>query len=367
LIYVNIKRVSLYRSDEQMMEQNNRARVDWLDNAKGFGIILIFFGHIFSTIDPGIVNIWIYSFHVPLFFYLAGVTWSNRDPGDVSFIIKKAKRLLMPYAAFGILGYLFYISGYLFAIFAELQLEQFNYGLMAPLLGLFYGTLGEGRLINGPIWFLMALFVSLVLYKIMMGFQHKYKINRFIVLILLLALAYLSLVVLSSLTLPWSIVPALGALLFIGLSHQLKIHNWVLKLKFKELMAVVIVASVLSGLGVINGFVAYGDGLVNNFFFFILFALNGIVLTIAVSKLIDGKSKWLKRVGQNSLQIMVTHILIIKVVKVGMQAFMGISFSFVESDLIFGMVAFIISACLTIPCVLIINKYFSWSLGGKYI
>lgn len=42
-------------------------RIEWIDIAKGIGIILVIFGHIIS---PSNFRTWIYSFHIPLFFLL---------------------------------------------------------------------------------------------------------------------------------------------------------------------------------------------------------------------------------------------------------------------------------------------------------
>ena len=48
---------------------NTSDRVEWIDAAKGIGIILVVLGHIW-LIGPGqkIIN----SFHMPLFFFLSG-------------------------------------------------------------------------------------------------------------------------------------------------------------------------------------------------------------------------------------------------------------------------------------------------------
>ncbi|MDB4201501.1 hypothetical protein N9763_00715 [Polaribacter sp.] len=42
----------------------NTQRIDWIDQAKGFGIILVVYGHNFPSIED-----YIYSFHMPLFFF----------------------------------------------------------------------------------------------------------------------------------------------------------------------------------------------------------------------------------------------------------------------------------------------------------
>lgn len=66
-------------------------RIEYLDVAKGIGIMLIVLGH--SKL-PGIILSWIYSFHVPLFFIISGYLYK---PRSISEIVRKGfKQLLIP-------------------------------------------------------------------------------------------------------------------------------------------------------------------------------------------------------------------------------------------------------------------------------
>lgn len=47
-----------------------KQRIGYLDIAKGIGILLMIFGHIDGG---GVVQTWIYSFHIPLFFIVSGI------------------------------------------------------------------------------------------------------------------------------------------------------------------------------------------------------------------------------------------------------------------------------------------------------
>ena len=48
----------------------NIKRIDYLDYTKGFGILLVILGHIYDASNP--IKIWLYSFHMPLFFIISG-------------------------------------------------------------------------------------------------------------------------------------------------------------------------------------------------------------------------------------------------------------------------------------------------------
>lgn len=50
-------------------------RVKWIDYLKGFAILLMVIGHYQGT--PTFLNVWIYAFHMPLFFFLSGYLSEN--------------------------------------------------------------------------------------------------------------------------------------------------------------------------------------------------------------------------------------------------------------------------------------------------
>lgn len=65
------------------------------DIAKGIAIFLMVIGH---TSIPKIVSTWIYSFHMPLFFFVSGVFFNLKKYSEWRvFFITKSKTLLIPY------------------------------------------------------------------------------------------------------------------------------------------------------------------------------------------------------------------------------------------------------------------------------
>ena len=90
-------------------------RSDWIDAAKGIGIVLVVYGHLLSSavragvaIPQQFFNVSdsvLYSFHMPLFFFLAGLlaehSYSRR--GARSFIADKFTYLAYPYLVWSIL------------------------------------------------------------------------------------------------------------------------------------------------------------------------------------------------------------------------------------------------------------------------
>jgi fucose 4-O-acetylase-like acetyltransferase len=65
-----------------------KSRIGWVDQARGIGIVLVVFGHTIRGLSPaGILSMtgplafidqWLYSFHMPLFFFLSGLFLADR-------------------------------------------------------------------------------------------------------------------------------------------------------------------------------------------------------------------------------------------------------------------------------------------------
>lgn len=92
------------------MEQGKK-RIAWLDMAKGYGMIFVILAHL----EVGIIGIWIYTFHMPLFFLLSGYVFTEKKDFK-TFFKHKCKSMLLPYICLGIPMVLFdslmqYISG----------------------------------------------------------------------------------------------------------------------------------------------------------------------------------------------------------------------------------------------------------------
>lgn len=76
------------------MLSDNTKRIEWIDVAKALAIILVGIGHYNC---PRGLQIWIYSFHMPLFFILSGVTLDIKKYKFVKFVKRKAKAFLVPW------------------------------------------------------------------------------------------------------------------------------------------------------------------------------------------------------------------------------------------------------------------------------
>lgn len=148
-----------------------------LDYLKGIGIILVILGHSFSFTRFELLNKekyfiyyyifkFIYSFHMPLFFIVAGFL-SNREYEIKAFYISKIKRLLIPYIFINIIDY---IPRHLFSGFV-------NNSSNSLVRVIFYSGVTT--------WFIYTLFMIFLIFPILDKFifrKDKYRLFLYFLL-----------------------------------------------------------------------------------------------------------------------------------------------------------------------------------------
>lgn len=135
-------------------------RAAWVDRAKGYGIILVVIGHV-SNVDRLVLDILI--FHMPLFFFLSGVTF--KPFGGRERALAKAQSMLLPYVAFGL-----FVTACLFA-----ANRAFGMGLVIP--GPLHFLLGGNLLVGafGTFWFPTALLATLLLLDLVVRLPTRWQ------------------------------------------------------------------------------------------------------------------------------------------------------------------------------------------------
>lgn len=85
-------------------------RIEWIDICKGIGIILVVIGHTgIGQISPAIYD-YIYSFHMPLFYFLSGLTFKNDKYNSLAtFLKRRFWTLILPFLILNLIVYI-YIS-----------------------------------------------------------------------------------------------------------------------------------------------------------------------------------------------------------------------------------------------------------------
>ena len=101
--------LNLRKANHSVGKPNREA---WLDLAKCFGIVMIVISH--TNIRIPVVTFLAGMFFIPLFFVSAGYTYRNKGETFKTFVLDKAKRLLIPYFICNILlvGYFTVLGGF---------------------------------------------------------------------------------------------------------------------------------------------------------------------------------------------------------------------------------------------------------------
>ena len=188
-------------------------RVITFDILKGLGILLMLCGHYWPN------SHWahqvIYSFHMPLFFLVAGYFSKPVTEEGAGLAIKKnAKRLLLPFVATQLL--LMAWGG-----IQAMAKHDVSY-VLKPTLSLLWGSCDVldsrwGLVYVGPMWFLPALFWAKTVFEILVA-----RLRDWWLLMVCVSVSVLSIVLHLYTSSPWCILQGLSCLTFVAIGYLAK-------------------------------------------------------------------------------------------------------------------------------------------------
>lgn len=126
-------------------------RLEWVDIAKGIGILLVIWGHCLH-IEQILFHL-IFVFHMPLFLMLSGYVFQEKDSFP-DLIRKKLRALILPYLCFFVLG-----------LAVTLILPEWRQGLSLAELKADLWLGYPNSVNNSSIWFLLCLFFTVLLFQ----------------------------------------------------------------------------------------------------------------------------------------------------------------------------------------------------------
>lgn len=88
------------------------SRILYLDNLKGFSILLVILGHLYLNFAPNsIIFSFLSSFHMPVFVFASGFFTQKKEGESLfSYALKRTKLIMIPYLAFCIIN--IYLDGF---------------------------------------------------------------------------------------------------------------------------------------------------------------------------------------------------------------------------------------------------------------
>lgn len=135
-------------------------RIEWVDIAKFMGMFFIYLGHFGK--DAGLAYYWVFSFHVPLFFFLSGCLENYNHRGIVDNIWHKFVNIVVPFFFF-------------LAIVAAFDAANSNSAANIKkymLVGI-QGGIRTHVLSASALWFLTCLFVMEIMFSFIKRVRYK--------------------------------------------------------------------------------------------------------------------------------------------------------------------------------------------------
>ncbi len=277
-------------------------RKQYFDIAKGIGIILVIMGHIEYV--PLFIRQYIVTFHMPLFFVIGGmlifVTGESQKPLK-TLIIKKLKRIMLPYAVFSVI---YPLIGMFYYIYTGYSVGESAKTLIPNLL---IGLSGTGMSV---LWFLPSLFFGEL---IVLGFI---KLHRKILFEIIFLLALTGIWGLGFICEPMSLF--IWRTLFCSLMILAGFLIYPLVERFRSLPYVLLICSVIYFVilyytGLANDIVDLHFMVLGNKLLYFLNAMLGSTATIFLSVFLEKLAikplnSFFTFYGRNSLFVMITHI-----------------------------------------------------------
>lgn len=306
---------------------------NYIDVAKGIGILLVIAGHTMFPFHAAI-NI----FHMPLFFVIAGITFTTPNVFSI-FLIKKIDRIGIPYIFFTI---------------------------VSSVAAVFLKKISAGDF-NGPLWFLPTIFIALCIYAIL---RKSLTINQIhITIILFSIISYICAKYPQTDILPFHLSRAFAATVFIHIGHLLRGGEFIITTSSKKIV-LSIVTFIVYGISMyilhsnydISGIFMQGTIYANNYFLFYTASISAIILTLFISSIIND-NKILQWLGQNSLIIMCTHFPLIE--RLNIIASRQPLYDYTYGKIILVTIIYAITLGFSTGCIFICKKFIPRLTGYK--
>lgn len=329
-------------------------------------IFCIVLGHSVSFIhfSENPLNHYLYSFHLPAFFFVSGFFAQNKRTFP-AFLLQKVRTLLIPYWVFALLSILvFQVLGGV----AENALSVAANGtLFDNLWGMIYasGTTGLMKW-NLPLWYLPCLFAASLLFYLPEKLLSRTDSHRKKVLLLggylvfFLALSALNYYVFSLRALPFGLETAFYLMPFFILGRTFRLLDETIT-KSPALLFLSLLLLVCGGvLAFVNGRVEAVHSLYSNLAFFYLSAALSTAGLALFCRFLSCKA--LSYLGEHTLSVLVLH----KFPVVALQAlFLKLSVTGFLPNVAGGVGIALFSCISSLAVGALFLKFIPWTLGKK--
>ena len=359
-------------------------RLIWVDALKGFGIMLVVFAHYKL---PLALDTYIFSFHMPLFFFISGFlfNFAKYTESAKNFVKGRFSSLIIPYFAFAAFTCLFYFLLDELYTPGVITVKFFEADIYSTVYSILYS---QTTMIsyNGPLWFLTCLFVTELLF---FGLAKRYYWQRWKLLISLIVAGIIGYLysVYVPFTLPWNADVALTSVVFYGAGNlfrkfmesveELRVDFGLPKsgLKFNNVFFVVEnllpVFFILVSILYFAYLLKFPTAKVNmsgmkygGFFSFYFLAFSGIFTYVYIFKKV-GSLEVLEYYGRNSLIVLALHFPMKDILLKLFTVFVGIELDCFCCTTSTAIALTILNLLGLVPIIFLINRYLPFLAGKK--
>lgn len=271
-----------------------KERLAFIDVAKSLAMIAVVIGH---TISPkNIISEWLYLWHLPMFFFTAGLCFNINKYQFLSLLKRRIKQLILPSIYFSILISICFL---LLNIYSG---EEWITSICNLLSNYKYG-------LPGVMWFIPILFISEILSFPIIRYI-KYKIILISILVILCVIQYMF----KGIKMPYDLNTVFVGMFFY-LSGNLLRKNMLEPTFYIKSRNYLLILFILTYI-----YIIFSDGSMDihgnyyhdiTVFVFSLFAVLGVLLISNIRYI--STSKILNYIGRNTLIILPAHLIIQKI------------------------------------------------------
>lgn len=191
-----------------------KKRIEWIDILRAISMFIVILGH--TAIKDEYQKI-IYSFHMPLFFFISGLVFNpHKNLTNKQFVKKKFKAYIIPYFWMNIITLPLWIINFKMYRHAEPKLIDLIFGALYSNNEVITAT-------TNAAWFLTTMFLVDICFRfIYMKFYNRPK-KLFVIIILLSSLSFIENILFPNFYWPWhlEVVPVGVSLYYVGYLFKL--------------------------------------------------------------------------------------------------------------------------------------------------
>lgn len=353
----------------------------WIDRWKGVLIFLVVLGHVVgggyhlasATVQPSLKLIYktIYFFHMPAFFLVAGYTF--RDMQGKRYLLRKIRRLIVPYFAFGIASVVVYaftadIANASFSAYATTgryagQSASVAVNWIRPLVSLLHGggwPDGEGFRSNSVLWFLPCMFSTMMIFRLV------FRLGGVALVVAAFSSLTLDWACVIPPGLPWGLSKVAGYLPYVILGNGLARVGWMhhdIRGKGRLGSAILLLSVVYFVVSAFSPDPTVMRDAWRGHLALYLFGFVGCLMSAGIAKVTGGR--FLMALGASSLGIMLLHKFLVLGAELKLSAVRLLISRSTASAIAVSIGLSLVVSVLCLVLVIPIRKFMPWALGER--